>query len=220
MRGVVVLGLGNFGSSFVRKIKDEDVEILCADSRPEAVDAVAEWVSRAVVLDVTDRRALEEVGAGRMDVGIVSLGDRLDATILSVLHLKSLGVREICVKALSDDHARILELIGATRVIHPEREIAEQLAREIAHPRVMKYLPLVGSYAILEVVTPSAFHGKTLAELHLPKRHDVSVIAMSPSGDPKRLEPPSIDLPIEEGCLLVLIGEARHLERFQDVHGG
>lgn len=219
MRTIAVIGLGNFGWSFVRKAKDSDLDLLCIDSSEDAVQRAAEWAARAVVADATDRRTLEELGVGHVDAAVVSLGDRLDATILCVLHLKSMGVSQICVKALSDDHERVLSVVGATRVIHPEREVAEELAREMAHSRVMRYLPLVGDYAVLELRTPTAFVGKTLQVLHLPRKHRLSVVALGLAGDPRQLEPPRIDLPLPEGSLLVLIGEAKDLERFQKEFG-
>ena len=124
-------------------------------------------------------------------------------------------MKEIFVKALSDDHASILQLIGATRIIHPEREVALQLARGIAHPNVIKYLPLMGDYAILELMTPASFAGKSLKELHLRKSWDVHVVAVSPAGDARKLEAPSVEGPLPAGSMIVLIGETAKLERFQ-----
>lgn len=220
MRTLAIVGLGNFGSSFARSLRDQGFDVLAVDSREEAVNRVAEWFPRAVVADVTDRRTLEELGFDQVEVAVVSLGDHMDASILAVLHLRSLGVKEIYVKAISDDHARILELIGATRVIHPEREVAEQLARSIAHPNVIRYLPLLGEYAILEMNTPPAFVGRTLRELHLRRSHDVSVIAIGPPGSPGRLQAPTVDTPLEAGSLLVLIGTGADLEKFEKRFGG
>lgn len=215
MRRVAVIGLGNFGSHFAKGLIGTDLDLLAIDTSEETVNRIAEFVPRAVVADATDRRILEEIGVGNADIAVVSLGGRMDASIIVVLHLRSLGVAEICVKAISDDHARILELIGATRIIHPEREVAEQLAHGIAHPSVMKYLPLMGDYAIVELATPPEFVGKTLPDLHLRRDHQVNVIAVSPAGDPKRLQAPSVDTPLAKGSLLVLIGEKRDLESFQ-----
>jgi len=215
MRSVAVIGLGNFGSHFARELRESDLDVVAIDASEEAVGRVSEFVPRAVVADATDRRTLEDLGVDQIDVAMVSLGDRLDASIIATLHLRSLGVKEIYVKAISDDHARVLELIGATRIIHPEREVAEQLARAIARPSVLKYLQLGGEYAIVEVVTPDDFAGKSLRELHLRRDHQVTIIAVSPAGDPKRLQAPSADAPLARGSLLVVIGERGNLEAFQ-----
>lgn len=219
MRSLAIIGLGSFGASFARGLREQSVEVLAVDARRDAVNAVAEWVPRAVVADATDRRVLEELGVGKMDVAVVSLGDRMDASILTCLHLRALEVREIYVKAISDDHARILEAVGATRVIHPEREVAQDLAHRIAHPGILRHVRLSDRYSILEARTPEGFVGKTLLDLHLRREHGVSVIAVAPEGDPGRLEAPSADEPLPEGSLLVLIGENAALERFEKRFG-
>lgn len=214
-RSVVVIGLGNFGMAFVENARRYGFDVLAIDSRAEAVNRVAPHAARAVVADGTDREVLEHLGVKGMEVAIVSMGDRMDLSILSVLHLKGLGVREICAKALSDDHARVLESIGATRVIHPEREVAGLLAQRLAHPTMREYLPLLGDYAVIELLAPEAFGGKTLRDLHLRNRYGVSVIAMSKGNDPNALTAPSVDRPLVGGDLLVLIGRKEDLERFE-----
>lgn len=215
MRSVAIIGLGNFGANFAKGLRDSGLDLIALDADEDAVNRVAEFVPRAVVADATDRKTMEELGLGSVDIAVVSLGGRMDGSILVVLHLKALGVKEIFVKAISDDHAEILRLIGATRVIHPEREVAEQLARAITHPNVVKYLKLGGDYAVLEMKTPSGFVGKSLKELHLRREHEVSVIAVSPGGDPGMLQAPAVDEPLRAGSMIVLIGDDLHLEAFQ-----
>jgi len=214
-RGVVVIGLGNFGMAFLRSAKSYGFDVLAIDTRQEAVNRAGSYAARAVVADATDRTVLERLGLKGIDTAIVSMGGRMDLSILAVLHLKSLGIEEICVKAISDDHARVLETIGATRVIHPEREVAELLAQSIAHPTIREYLPLLGDYAIIELLAPPSFHGKNLRDLHLRNTYGVSVIAMATGNDPNSLAAPSVERNLAEGDLLVLIGTKAELERFE-----
>jgi trk system potassium uptake protein TrkA len=213
-RSVVVIGLGNFGMAFLRSAAERGFDVLAVDLRQEVVDRAALHADRAVVADATDRAVLEHLDVQGSDTAVVSMGGRMDPSILAVLHLKSLGVRDICVKAISDDHARVLEAVGATRVIHPEREVAELLAQRLAHPTVREYLPLLGEYAVVELQAPEDFDGKTLRDLHLRNRYGVSVIAMAEGNVPDGLAPPNADRALAAGDLLVLIGKREDLDRF------
>jgi len=119
------------------------------------------YVDRALVADGTRREVLEEVGVEGMDAAVVSLGDRMEASILATLHLKALNVGEIFVKAISDDHAKVLTILGATRVVYPERDTAQNLAMSIVQPTVLDYLRLQEGIGILELVAPEEFVGRT-----------------------------------------------------------
>ncbi len=214
-RGLLIVGLGNFGMSFLNSVRHGPFEILAVDHRQEAVDRVAALVPQAVVADATDRSVLERLITGQIDVAVISMGERIDVSILAVLHLKSLGVEEIYVKGASDDHAQILGLIGASRVIHPEREAAVLLAQRLSHPSLREYLPLMGDYAVIEIAAPASFDGRSLAQLHLRNDYEVSVIAMGSPRAPDQLTAPAVDRPITAGDMLVLIGKKDALDRFE-----
>ena len=122
MMRVVIMGIGNFGHFFARRLSAQKVEIMAVDINKQAVDGVAPFVNQAIVGDVTDRDLLEELDVASADYVVISLGDEhMDPSILATLHSRSLGAKNIFAKAISDDHARILELIGATRIIRPKR---------------------------------------------------------------------------------------------------
>lgn len=210
---IAVLGLGNFGSHFARRVSQQrGVEILAADIDKEKVDEVAEFVTNAVVADVTHREVLEQLDAGSVDYAVISLGGSMDASVLATLHVRSLGVPNIYVKAISDDHARILALIGATKVIHPEREIAESVAEALGRPHVIEFIPLGEDYSIIEFEPPSTMVGRSLADLDLRNRFGVTVIGVREYlTDHRRINPPGSYV-IGDDVTLLILGRMDQIE--------
>ncbi|MGH7562954.1 MAG: potassium channel family protein [Gemmatimonadota bacterium] len=213
---VVIMGIGNFGHHFARRLSAEKVEILAIDIDKQVVDEVAGFVTHAVVGDVTNRELLEELDVGSADYVIISLGDEhMDPSILATLHSRSLGAKNVYAKAISDDHARILELIGATRIIHPEREVAESLAETLGKPNVLDFIPLGEEYSIVEFEPPSEFVGKTLAELDLRNRYGVTVIGIKEYfAGSRRMNPPP-DVVIQDDVSLLIMGRDDQVARLQ-----
>lgn len=216
MMRVVIMGIGNFGHFFARRLSTQKVEIMAVDINKHAVDQVAPFVSRAVVGDVTDRDLLEELDVASADYVVISLGDEhMDPSILATLHSRSLGAKNVYAKAISDDHARILELIGATRIIHPEREVAESLAEALGKPNVLDFIPLGEEYSIVEFEPPSEFVGRSLAELDLRNRYGVTVIGVKEYVTGKRQMNPPPDLVIQDDVSLLIMGRDEQVEKLQ-----
>lgn len=215
MKQIAVIGLGNFGSAFAKRIHQLGREVLAIDSRKEVIQAIGDELPRAVLADARDARVLKELGLADMDLAVVSLGQSIDASTLVTLHLRSLGVKAIYVKAISDEHSKILELVGATRVIHPEREVAEKLATSVIHPNIVDYLPLLEDFTILEILAPKDYHGKNLIELGLRRKFGVTIIAINQRSTHKKFVAPAPTYTIGEDDELVLLGENQDIQRFQ-----
>jgi trk system potassium uptake protein TrkA len=213
---VVIMGIGNFGHFFARRLSTQKVEILAVDIDKQAVDRVAPFVSHAVVGDVTDRDLLEELDVASADYVVISLGDEhMDPSILATLHSRSLGAKNVYAKAISDDHARILELIGATRIIHPEREVAESLAEALGKPNVQDFIPLGEENSIVEFEPPSGFVGRSLAELDLRNRYGVTVIGVKEYVTGRRRMNPAPDMVIQDDVSLLIMGRDQQVEKLQ-----
>ena len=213
---VAILGLGNFGYYFARRLSQQrGVEILAVDVDKQTVDEVGAFIPHSVVADVTDREVLEELEVGSVQYVVISLGDRMDPSILATLHARSLGVQNIYVKAISDDHARILELIGATKIIHPEREIAESLAQALGQPNVLEFIPLGDEHSIIEFEPPSSFVGKSLTELDLRNRFGVNVIGVREYLTNKRRINPPGSYVIGDDVTLLILGRMDQIERLR-----
>ena len=216
MERFAVLGLGRFGAAVARTLHDAGKEVLALDSGDDAVERAAEHATRAAVVDATDRDALEALGVADMDAAVVSLGGRMDVITLAALHIRELGVPFLAVKALSEEHGRILAAIGVHDVIQPEKDMAIRLGNRLARRDVVEFLPLLPGYSITEMRAPAEFVGRTLKDLALRNNLNVQLVAIHRAGGETNIVPRAEDV-IGEGDLLVLLGDNRDLDRVRDI---
>jgi trk system potassium uptake protein TrkA len=206
-----VIGLGKFGATVVRTLHERGHEVVAIDRDRNRVQEVRDTSTQAIEANCTDQDTLLALGLQDADAVVVSLGEQMDASILVTLYLKELGLREIVVKAVSEDHGKILHLIGATEIVHPERDTARRVARGLGLRSIVEYLPLAADSSLVEVQVPAEFLGKTLAELEIRKRYQVLVVAI------KRGEGLVIatggDERLVAGDILVLIGKDSDLDK-------
>lgn len=216
----MVIGLGHFGLHAGRVLFEAGKEVLGIDLNGEAVQEAADYVTRAVVADATERNTLESLGVRDMDAAIISLGGRMDVITLAALHVVDLGVPRVAVKALSEDHGRILTAIGVHEVIQPEKDMAIRVASRLARKDVVDFLPLLPGYSITEMKSPPEFVGKSLKELSLRNRLNVQLVAIQHHRcqDPGKINiiPRAEDV-IHEGDILVLLGDNRDLDRISEI---
>ncbi len=208
MRGkkvAVVIGLGQFGSALAHTLSRE-WEVLAIDVDQQRVDAVADSVHRALVLDARDLEALRSVVSADFDEAVVSMGENLEASILSTLHLHQLGVKSIRAKAITEDHAAILEMVGASQVIFPERETARRVAEQMMRPNLVDFLPLEQDYLIQDVPIPEVFAGRSIGELRLRTHFNALVLAVRRLAEPHFLFLPGPDYVCRSGDVLVMVG--------------
>ncbi|MGQ9464306.1 MAG: potassium channel family protein [bacterium] len=226
MKQFVVIGLGRFGTSIARALTAKNFEVLAIDRSEEKVKEIEEIVSQAVVVDATEEKALKELGIKEFDTAIVSIGENIEDSIMVTLLLKELGVKQVIVKARNDLHAKILQKVGADRIVFPEKEMGERLAESIASPRIFDYIELSTEYGIIEIVAPKKFCDKTLSELKLREKFGVSVIAIKrkmpytqPDGSPDFKEEmiigPGGGDEILQGDMLVLLGNYKDLNKIE-----
>ena len=214
-----VIGLGHFGAYALRALYEAGKDVIAIDMDPDVVRASAEFARDAVTADATDPEALVNLGLPDVDVAIVSLGERMDIITLAALHLKEIGVPYIAVKALSEEHGRILKALGVNEVVHPEKDSAARLAQRLARQDVLEYLPLLPGYSIVEIAAPAEFVGKSLRELALRNRLKVQLIAIHRGSGAEReikIVPRAEDV-IQDGDLLILLGEDRDLDRVREI---
>ena len=178
MRQFVVIGLGHFGYNVAITLAQKGCQVLAIDTDKEKVQRIKDLVTHVVCTDVTDKETFFALGLEDIDVAIVSLGAKMEASILATLYLKELGVKQIIVKAISEDHAKILASVGATEVVFPEKEMGIRVANRLITPNVQDHIPLTKGHSIVELVAPTSFYGKTLLELGLGEKYGVQVIAI------------------------------------------
>jgi trk system potassium uptake protein TrkA len=213
MKRFVVIGLGRFGSWVARALYEQGFEVVAHDLDETLVDRYAEHVTRGVVGDATDPDVLRKVGAADADAGVVSTGENLAASILSILALKEVGVERIIAKVSSPRAASALARFDVDEMIFPEREAAERLARRIASTTVLDYVRLGGDHAIQEMAIPDAWIGRTLRELALPTRRSVQVVALYDALQDRWDVVPDPDAPLTESQIAIVAAHEDVLAR-------
>lgn len=209
----VVIGLGGFGSWVARALYDQGFDVIAVDLSEELVDRYTDVVTRCVVGDGTDPELLKRVGASDAHSAVVSTGEDLAASIMSVMALKEIGVEDIYAKVPSLRAARALERFDIREMIFPEREAARRLARRLQSTTILDYISLGENYSIQEMAVPDAWLGKTLRELALPREHGVQVVALFDVLTDRWKVVPDPDEPLTESDVAVLAGKDETLAR-------
>lgn len=173
-----VIGLGNFGHHVAVGLASRGHQVLAIDKEQKRVEAIRELVTQAVSLDVMDRDGLADFVTPAVDAAIVGMDENLEASILATLFLKEIGVKRVVVKAVSSHHARAVELVGATDVVQPERNVASSLCERLTAPNVLNATSLCPGYTLADIGSPEQFWGRTLAELKIRTSYNVLVIAV------------------------------------------
>jgi trk system potassium uptake protein TrkA len=213
MKRVVVIGLGIFGSQLARQLYESGMEVVAVDKDKDVVQRIKDFSTKAVVAEASDKEVLEAIGVAEDDVVVISFGEDLSASTLLTLHLKEMKVREIIVKVPNEDYKRILLKVGASEAIIPEREMANKVARSIISPNVLEYLPISEDYTICELAPPTAFIGKSLAELDLRKRYQLQVIAIRDVLSESLQLVPRASSIIKDSDVLVIIGREEDIQK-------
>jgi trk system potassium uptake protein TrkA len=215
MRRVVVIGLGIFGFNIAKDLYENGIEVIAVDKDKEVIQKIKDFSTKAVLADGTDKQVMESIGIQEDDIVIISFGENLAASTLITLHLKEKKVRNIIVKAPNEDHKRVLEKVGATEVIIPEREMADKVAKSIISPNILDYIPLSEDYTISEIVPPASFMGKTIGELHLRTRHHIEVIAVRETLPERLTMVPRAEFVIKDSDVLVVIGKEKDIQKIR-----
>ncbi len=178
MKRFVIIGLGNFGSSAAAALYTQGHEVVAIDPDENAVDRVAAQVTRSIVGDGRDLKTLERAGARDADVGIVATGDSISSSVLASMMLRDLNVKEVFVKVISNDHARVMQRLGVTDTVFPEQESALALAQRVSGSAILNYVRLAPGFSLQEMAVPDSWEGKTLRELRLRTEYKIAVVAV------------------------------------------
>jgi len=217
MAQIVVIGLGRFGFHVARELHAAQHEVLAIDVDADVVQRVRNHSSRAVVLDARDAERLAALGLSHFDAAVVSLGELVDVSCLVALHLKELKVPKIVTKAGSEDHGKLLRLIGADEVIFPERESAERLAYRLTSADLLQHLPLGEGISIDEIAPGDEMTGKTLAELALPRRFNVQVLAVRDALTGQLRANPGALFRVKDSDSLLVVGDDPSLAKLRRI---
>ncbi len=205
-----VVGLGKFGYCLAETLVEMKQSVVGVDLSENRVKIARELLSQVYRADATDKTALRQLGFHELPVVVVSIGSSMEASILITMNLKEIGVDKVWVKAISEDHEKILYRLGADLVIFPERYVAKQLAHRLAVPGLLNYLPVGGGVVLQEFVV-DAWAGQTLRQLNLPTKHKIQVVGIRRPGEVEFSFVPQADTELHKGDVVVVIGNEQHL---------
>lgn len=218
-RQFAVIGLGRFGYHVAQTLSHAGCEVLALDVDGERVQAVSEFVAYALQCDATDEKALREAGVQSVDVAVVSVGKNLEASILIVMTLRELGLKEIVAKAISPIHGKVLTNLGVRRVVYPEKESAVRVVHSLITPNQLEYLELAPGYSIAEIPVPQPLVGKTLRESRIRTLYGVNVIAIKKNdvkGEAAFNLNPAAEDRLAQGDVIVLVGKDEDIQKLSD----
>lgn len=207
-------GLGRFGGALARELVSLRREVLGVDADPRRVQDLASVLTHVVQADTTDPEAMRELGAPEFDTAIVSIGTDLEASILTTSVLVDFQIPKIVAKAVTRAHGKILDRVGATRVVFPERDMGVRVAHTVTG-RAIDYIQLDPGFALVETTAPRAIIGKTLAEAEVRRRYGITVVCVKPADGTFTYATP--DTVVQAGDILVVAGETKHAEGFSDL---
>lgn len=207
MQRILVLGLGNFGFTLAEELSKKKCEVVAIDRDKEKVQDIKDKVAHAVVGNVGDKDVLIELGVKNFDVACVSLGSEVAGSILLTAFLKEVGVKRILAKATTEDHAKVLRLVGATDVTFPEKDEAIRHADNLVNTNVIDVIRLSDAFDIVEIAAPKDFYNKTLKGLDLRKKYGIHVIGIKNALDGALHIVPPAETKIRPDDILIVIGD-------------
>ncbi|QAT41078.1 TrkA family potassium uptake protein [Clostridium sp. JN-9] len=211
----VVIGIGRFGSSLAKTLYALGNDVLAVDIDEETVQNISESVTHAVQIDATDENSLRALGISNFDVAVITIGEDIQASIMTTLLIKEIGVKYIIAKANNELQAKVLYKIGADRVVLPERDMGVRVAHNLVSSSILDYIELSPDYSIAEVVAPKDWHNRSLKELSMRSNYGVNVVAIKHDGDINAS--PNAEDVVEPGDIIVAIGGTEELSKIEDM---
>ncbi len=226
MKKFITIGLGNFGFNISKVLVENGCEVLGVDTSSETVEHAKDFITHAIIADATNKDVIDSLSLQDYDAAIVSIGQDMARSILISLYLIENKIPKIIVRGISEDHGKILKLIGVSDVIFPEQDMAVRLANKLSLKNAVDYLPIGEDYSIVEVIPPKSFLGKTLKELQIATKFNCQVIGLKTIVDlgdsiditdkkgTMKIAPTANDM-ITEDSVLIIIGKDKDIESIQ-----
>ncbi|ENH97211.1 potassium uptake protein [Gracilibacillus halophilus YIM-C55.5] len=214
-REFAVIGLGRFGGSICRELSEEGMDVLAIDADEDKIDEFKDIAAHAVIADTTDDKVLKELGIRNIEHVIVAIGDNIQASILTTIMLKELGIKTLTVKAQNDYHEKVLKKIGADYVVHPERDMGRRIAHSIISTNILDHLELSDDHSIVEVKAGKRMDGKTLVDLDIRAQYGCNIVAIKEADEKGINVSPMATQTIEADDILIVIGADKDISRFE-----
>lgn len=215
MKTFLVIGLGRFGSSVATELCALGNEVLAVDTHEDLVQAAAANVTHAVTADARDPEVLRALAVRNFDCAVVAVGGEIGNSALITLNLKELGVKKVVCKASSHTHRKVLEKIGADRVVFPEHEMGNKLAHALSSSNVLNFIELSDDTSIVEVPVPDMWVGKSIRELDVRNTYGVNIIALRRGEKQKFVIAPGGDAALASDDVIVALGLDKNINAIQ-----
>lgn len=226
MKQYVVIGAGRFGSTVAVTLIQKGKQVMVLDKDKQVVQRLSEIVTQSIQVDVTEENALESLDLGDMDVAVIGIGGSLEASILTTMLLKEMGVKIVVAKATTRSDKKILSRVGADRIVFPERDMGVRVANSLVSPTIFDYIQVSPGFGIVETNVPESLQGQTLGEANVRSRFGVDIVALrrqAPKLDKNgesELKDSFIIAPranevLVRNDILVIIGEEKSIEKFK-----
>lgn len=211
LKSFVVIGCGRFGASVARTLYGLGNEVMVIDISEEAIREISEEATYAVRADAMDETVLKDLGLRNFDVAVIAIGSDIEASIMATLVVKELGIKKVIAKAQSELHRKVLDKIGADKVIFPERDMGIRVAHNLTSTNILDFIEVSPDYNIIELTSLKEWENKTLGQLKLATKHGLNVMAIK-RGD-KVTVSPSGEIMIEKDDVLVVIGNTADIKK-------
>ena len=211
MKSILLIGLGRFGRHIAMKLNELNHQVLAIDKNEDRVNAVLPYVTGAQIGNCTNEAFLSTIGVRDFDLCIVAIGDDFQSSLETTSLLKELGAKYVVSRASRDVHEKFLLRNGADDVVYPEKQLATWAAIRYGSDNIFDYIELDEGYAIVEVGTPNAWMGKTIGEVDIRKKYDITVIAIKKAG--KMNMTINFDTVLAENETLLVLGHAKDIQK-------
>lgn len=212
-RKVTVIGLTRFGREIALRLAQAGAEVIALDNNPAEVQDISDQVAHAAIVDARNQKSLIELEVDKSDIAVIGIRDNLEMSVLILLALKEIAVPHIIALASGEDSAKVLERMGADKIIFPERDIARREAELILHPGMTGYMALADEYSMIEIGPPRDWAGHTILDLDVRRKFGVNVVAVRKAGNEAvKLSMPGPDYTIGPDDLLLILGPSKRIE--------
>lgn len=217
MKTFAVIGLGRFGKSVACQLFDMGYEVLAVDKDMEQVNLISDHVTSAICSDAKEENALRSMGIRNYDCAVVAIGDDITDSVLITLTLKEMGIKNIVCKARDNQHKKVLEKVGADRVVIPEQDAGVKAAMSLVSKNFIDIINLSNEYSITDCAVPKSWVGKSITELSVRKRYNVNIVAIKSGNDDNKVNiMPEPDYCFSEDDIVVLVGKNYHINRLNN----
>lgn len=212
MKTFAVIGMGRFGKSIALQLFKMGYEVLAVDKDIDKINAVADYVTQAVCADAKEESVLKSLGIRNYDCVVIAIGGNISDSVLITLNVKESGIKQIVCKALDRQHKKVLEKIGADKVIIPEQEAGIKIAINLVSKRIIDMIDISDKYSIADIIVPKRWVGKSIEELSVRKKHGVNIVAIKTNlSDNEVTITPKPDYIFKGTDIVVLVGETESI---------